>query len=189
MIEFIGVTKAYSGKAVVDNFSLSLKSGEKIALMGESGSGKTTILRMAAGLISQDSGKIISDKKIAYMFQEPRLLPWKTAKDNILAVLRKDTSLANKYLDLVKLTDASDKYPRELSGGMSQRVSFARFLAYAEEDGSELLLLDEPFSALDGELADQMMKILLDFAQDKTVIFVTHSQEQASMLGGKIVSL
>lgn len=189
MIMFTDITKTYGDNRVIDGFSLTVRTRDKIALMGESGSGKTTLLRMAAKLIPPDSGEIISDSKIAYMFQEPRLLPWKSAKDNILAVLSCDSSLAQKYLELVKLTDAADKYPGELSGGMSQRISFARFLAFAEESGADLLLLDEPFSALDSELAEQMMQILLDFAKDKTVIFVTHSQRQASMLGGRIITL
>ncbi len=190
MIEILNVTKKYGEQIVLDNFSLTVNNGEKIALTGESGIGKTTLLRVLSGLESADSGNVICDKKVAYMFQEPRLLPWKTAKENISAVLKKENySLADKYLDAVGLTEAADKTPSELSGGMAQRVSFARFLAYAEESDATLLLLDEPFSALDKETADKMLNLLLDFSANKTLILVTHDENTAQNLGGRVVKL
>ena len=190
MIEILNITKKYGEQTVLDNFSLTVNNGEKIALVGESGAGKTTLLRVLSGLETVVSGNIICDEKMAYMFQEPRLLPWKTAKENILAVLKKESyPLAQKYLDAVGLSDAADKTPNELSGGMAQRVSFARFLAYAEESGATLLLLDESFSALDKETADKMLNLLLNFAIDKTVILVTHDQNTAQNLGGRVVKL
>ncbi len=190
MIEFVNITKKYGEQTVLDNFLLTVSDGEKIALTGESGVGKTTILRVLSGLEAVDSGNIICDEKMAYMFQEPRLLPWKTAKENILAVLQKENYyLADKYLNVVGLSDAADKAPSELSGGMAQRVSFARFLAFAEESGATVLMLDEPFSALDKETADKMLNLLLDFAIDKIVILVTHDQNTAQNLGGRVVKL
>lgn len=190
MIEFLNVTKKYGEQTVLDSFSLIMNDGEKIVLTGESGVGKTTILRILSGLESVDSGSVVCDEKMAYMFQEPRLLPWKTAKENVCAVLKKENySLSDKYLYAVGLSDAADKYPSELSGGMAQRVSFARFLAYAEESGATVLLLDEPFSALDKDTADKMLNLLLDFAIDKTVILVTHDQNTTQTLGGRVVKL
>lgn len=190
MIKFTDITKKYGEQTVLDNFSLTVNDGEKIALTGESGVGKTTILRILSGLEKADGGTVECDKQIAYMFQEPRLLPWKTAKGNILAVLKKESySLAQKYLDAVGLSDAADKTPSELSGGMAQRVAFARFLAYAEESGATALLLDEPFSALDKDTADKMLDLLLDFAIDKIVILVTHDENTAQNLGGRVVKL
>ena len=190
MIEILNVTKKYGEQTVLDNFSLTVNDGEKLTITGESGIGKTTLLRILSRLETADSGDVVCDGQIAYMFQDPRLLPWKTTKENILAVLKKESSpLAQKYLDAVGLTDAADKTPDELSGGMAQRVSFARFLAYTEESGATLLLLDEPFSALDKDTADKMLKLLLDFAIDKTVILVTHDENTAQNIGGRVVKL
>ena len=190
MIEILNITKKYGRQTVLDDFSLTVNNGQKIALVGESGAGKTTLLRVLSGLETVDSGNITCDEKMAYMFQEPRLLPWKTARENISAVLKKENhSLADKYLDAVGLPDAADKIPDELSGGMAQRVSFARFLAYAEESGATMLLLDEPFSALDKETADKMLNLLLDFSADKTLILVTHDENTAQNLGGRVVKI
>ena len=190
MIEFLNVTKKYREQTVLDNFSLIVNDGERIVLTGESGAGKTTILRVLSGLESVDSGSVVCDEKMAYMFQEPRLLPWKTAKENILAALKNENySLSDKYIDAIGLSDAANKTPDKLSGGMAQRVSFARFLAYAEESGATVLLLDEPFSALDKDTADKMLNLLLDFSKDMTVILVTHDQETADSLGGRVVKL
>ncbi|MBE6548599.1 MAG: ABC transporter ATP-binding protein [Ruminococcaceae bacterium] len=190
MIRIDGISKKYKKQTVLDSFSLSVDDGKKIALMGASGSGKTTLLRIISGLEKPDAGSVSYNGDIAVMFQEPRLLPWKTAKDNICAVLKKENShLAQKYLSLVGLDDAKEKHPHELSGGMAQRVAFARFLAFAEETGADNLLLDEPFSALDSETEEKMLSVLLDFAADKTVILVTHDDDTAQKLGGMVVKM
>lgn len=175
MAEFKNITKKYGDKTVLDNFSLTLLKGSKTVIMGESGCGKTTLLRIAAGLEKPDNGEFSSDESIALMFQEPRLLHWKTALENVRAILPKEQkSLADKYLSAVGLEDDKNKYPRELSGGMAQRVAFARFLAYAEATGATLLLLDEPFSALDDETAAKMLDLIKDFSKDKTLLMVAH---------------
>ena len=183
MAEFKNITKKYGEETVLENFSLKLEKGSKKLLMGESGSGKTTLLRIAAGLEKPDLGEFVSDEKIAVMFQEPRLLPWKTALENIRAVLSKEHfPLADKYLSAVGLEDDKNKFPRELSGGMAQRVSFARFLAFAEAEGATLLLLDEPFSALDDETSRKMLNLLKDFSQNKTLLMVTHDLSDTEKL-------
>ena len=180
MAEFKNISKRYGDRTVIDNFCLNLQKGSKTIIMGESGCGKTTLLRIAAGLEACDGGEFISDEQIAVMFQEPRLLPWKNALDNIRAVLPKDKkSLAAKYLSAVGLESDGAKLPRELSGGMAQRVSFARFLAFAEAENATLLLLDEPFSALDDETAKKMLSILKDFSASKTLLMVTHDRTDA----------
>jgi ABC-type nitrate/sulfonate/bicarbonate transport system ATPase subunit len=147
-------------------------------------------LRIISGLENADGGTVECNGKIAYMFQEARLLPWKSARENILAVLKKEkAALVDKYLDAVGLSDDKDKLPTSLSGGMAQRVAFARFLAYAEATDADILLLDEPFSALDGDTADEMIALLDKFAKNKTLILVTHDEGHADALGAKTVEL
>ena len=191
MTEFVNITKKYDDVKVIEDFSLSVDNGERVALMGESGIGKTTILNIAAGLVNPDGGEFKTDRKVAYMFQEPRLLPPFTVIENVLAVLKgKDkVALAQKYISTVELDGHKDKYPSELSGGMAQRVAFARFLSYAEETGASLLLLDEPFSALDEDMRERMIKLLLEFANGKSVIYVTHNTGEAEKVSDKIIKL
>ena len=191
MIEFINITKTYNKTKVLDGFSLSVANGEKIVLMGESGVGKTTLLDIAAGLVKCDSGEFKTDRRIAYMFQEPRLLPTFDVQENVMAPLKsKDRhKLGENYLKQVELWDHKDKYPSELSGGMAQRVAFARFLAFAEETDANLLLLDEPFSAIDEEMRDRMISLLLDFAKEKSVIYVTHNSTEAEKISENIIKL
>ena len=179
MVEFKNVTKKYkNGKndsAVLEDLSLTLQSGTKTVIMGESGCGKTTLLRILAGLEVADSGEVVCDEKIALMFQEPRLLPWKTALENVKAVLGKQYfHLADKYLESVGLGDDKNKLPHSLSGGMAQRVALARFLAFAEATDATLLLLDEPFSALDEETAAKMLSLILEFSTGRTLLIVSH---------------
>lgn len=180
MVEFKNITKKYGDRTVLEGFSLKPDVGTKVVIMGESGCGKTTLLRLLSGLEAPDGGEIISDEKVAVMFQEPRLLPWKTALENIRAVLKKEQFfLADKYLLAVGLKDDGNKFPRELSGGMAQRVAFARFLAFAEATDATLLLLDEPFSALDDETGTKMLALLKEFSMNKTVLIVTHDKFDA----------
>ena len=190
MIRLQNITKKYGEQTVLENFSLTINGGERIALIGASGRGKTTLLRVISGLEKADGGMIECNGKIAFAFQESRLLPWKSARDNILAVLsNENAALADKYLYAVGLGDAADKYPRELSGGMAQRAALARFFAFAEATDADILLLDEPFSALDGDTAEKMITLLDNFAKNKTLIIVTHDEAHAEKLGAKIVEI
>jgi ABC-type nitrate/sulfonate/bicarbonate transport system ATPase subunit len=190
LAEFKSVCKSFGESIVINDFSLKLEKGLKYAVMGESGSGKTTLLRIAAGLTAPDSGSFDHSGQIAVMFQEARLLPWKNALDNVRAVLAKEHfHLADKYLSEVGLDDAKDKLPRELSGGMAQRVSFARLLAYAEATSADLLLLDEPFSALDDGTAEKMISLLRKFSQDKTVLLVTHDESDSEKFADHVIRL
>lgn len=190
MVEIKDLTKKYDGITVLDRISLSFADNTKTVIMGGSGRGKTTLLRLIAGLEKSDGGSVTLDGRVAYMFQEPRLLPWKSAIDNVKAFLpREKQQLADKYLLAVGLSDSAKKHPSELSGGMAQRVSFARFLAYAEATDAKILLLDEPFSALDAATAKAMIPQLLSAAQGKTLILVTHDSAQASLIGDNIIDL
>ena len=193
MAEFRNITKKYGKDTVLDNFSLVIKKNSPTVLMGESGCGKTTLLRIAAGLEAADRGCFDSNgETVAYMFQEPRLLPWKNALDNVLATLPKGSlEIAKKHLESTGLDIEADckKFPSELSGGMRQRVAFARFLAYAEATNATLLLLDEPFSALDSETSDKMASLLKDFSKDKTLLVVSHDESDARILNAKIIRI
>ena len=193
MPEFKSITKKYGTNTVLNSLSLKIEKNSPTVIMGESGCGKTTLLRIAAGLEKADSGEFNANgEKLAYMFQEPRLIMQKNAVDNISAVLPKNSkTLASKYLEMVGLDLETDgkKYPSELSGGMRQRVAFARLLAYAEATSATLLLLDEPFSALDDETAERMATILSEFAKDKYLLVVSHDESDAKNLGATTVKL
>ena len=158
--------------------------------MGESGKGKTTLLSIAAGIVNPDRGKFVHSGNISYMFQEPRLFSWFTVSRNIEAVLPSDKKhLSRKYLSFIGMEEDSGKYPRELSGGMKQRVSFARFLAYTEATDANLLLLDEPFSSIDENMTAAMIEILKNSAKNKTVLYVTHNSNEAGLVGDNIIEL
>ena len=155
--------------------------------MGPSGCGKTTLLRVALLLQPPDAGTVSGDAgRTAAVFQEPRLLPWRTAAENVNAVLsdtRETMPEALSMLDRVELSDAAEKYPAELSGGMQQRVSIARALAYRPD----LLVLDEPFRGLDDELRGRMVSLLSASLSSASLLLVTHSEDEARALGCRIL--
>lgn len=186
MIELKDVSVAFQGHSVLEHCSLLVPDGGHTAVMGPSGSGKTTLLRLIAGQLAPDQGSVtVSHGRISYMYQEPRLLPWLTAEENVNLVLSdkpETMGTARQWLAAVGLADAMKKRPAELSGGMRQRVSLARALAY---DG-DLFLLDEPLSSLDEAMAVELLDLLKQYTQGKSMIFVTHSPEQAKVLGGEI---
>lgn len=186
MIELNNISLKFGGSSVLEHFSLSVSQGEHIVLMGPSGSGKSTILRLIAGQLSPDSGdRKVTAKRISYMFQEPRLLPWLTAAENVNLVLgdKADTMPdAIQWLVRVGLQDAVHKLPSQLSGGMRQRVSLARALAF----NGDLFLLDEPFSSLDEPQAETLMTLIEEHTQNKTVLLVTHNAQHAKRFADTI---
>lgn len=187
MLELKEFSLSFGGHAVLSNCSLHLAPGERIALMGPSGCGKTTLLRSALSLQKPDSGTVVCRaRKPAAVFQEPRLLPWLTALENVNLVLS-DTPetlpAAQAWLDCMELGDSALLYPTELSGGMQQRVSLARALA-CEPD---LLVLDEPFKGLDATLCDRILTVLNLSLEGASVLLATHREEEALALGCRIV--
>ena len=191
MLKMTNVTFAFGKQSIFENLSLELKKGEILAIMGPSGYGKTTLLGLASGLLKPQKGEILNSfKKIAYVFQEPRLFPWLTVKENLLAVMDKTDEntekTVNDCLALVGLADAADKYPDELSGGMKSRASLARALSY----GGDLFLLDEPFAALDEDLRRDLAIKIKDYlrARGSSAILVTHNREDAEMIADRILT-
>ena len=175
MIALRNVTVKFDKKFVLDKLSFEFRDGIKYALMGESGSGKTTILNAISSLVKYD-GEIDIDenKKISYVFQEPRLFDWLTVLDNVSLVIdlpkKESEEKAKKLLCDLGLEDSLNLYPAELSGGMKQRVSIARALAYEPT----VILLDEPFRALDTDTRQKVASYVFDYMDKKTVIMVTH---------------
>lgn len=184
----------------VDQFSMEVEQGELICLLGPSGCGKTTVLRMVAGLERPSGGEIkIKGSPVdgpgqdrGMVFQEFALLPWRSVRKNIEFGLEiqkmpfeKRKVISDTYIQLVGLKGFEDAHPYELSGGMKQRVGIARALA----SNPEILLMDEPFGALDAQTRNLMQKELLRIWEEtkKTVIFVTHSVDEAVYLSDRIV--
>lgn len=187
MVKLTGITHAYDGKIVLQNQSLTLLPGQRVALMGPSGVGKTTALRIVLGLLKPDAGTVENTfRKTAAVFQEPRLLPWRTAAENVNLVLgdsSRTMDAARAQLARLGLESAADKYPEELSGGMQQRVAIARALAM----DADLLVLDEPFKAMDEVLRNQVIELVSQ--TNATILLVTHEEEEAKALGCEIIRL
>ncbi len=181
MIEFKNVNFAYSDKAVIKDFNLKIATGERVCIFGESGKGKTTLLRLISGLEKPTSGQItgINGKKISVVFQEDRLLKWRSVLDN--AALAGNREKAEEILAALGLGDCLDMYPDELSGGMRRRVAIARALC-ADFD---ILLLDEPFNGLDEELIKITAALIDKHLFGRTLVLVTHNEENLQLLQAK----
>lgn len=197
-----GITHYYNGHQVLSNVSLTVTKGSFCCITGPSGCGKTTLLRIIAGILQPQAGVVTMDGvplnrrsgDIGFVFQEGSLFPWRTVEENVgfgLEVLRigkaarRDT--VNYYLHLVGLTDFARHYPHQLSGGMKKRVALARTLAYKPR----LLLMDEPFAFMDELKQRKFQRELLRIWENETVtvVYVTHSAEEAVSLSDKIVVL
>ncbi|MBB6142075.1 NitT/TauT family transport system ATP-binding protein [Silvibacterium bohemicum] len=202
-VELSSVSKQYgNGRAILDSLTLSIAKGEFVSLVGPSGCGKSTILKLVSGLSPTTAGEIHVDgmspenarETMSFIFQEATLLPWRTVRQNVGLGLELERvprerrhAKVNSLLDLVGLSHVGEAYPRELSGGMKMRVSIARALA----TGPRLLLMDEPFAALDEISRDRLNEELLRLREEQkwTVIFVTHSVAEAVFLSTRIVVL
>lgn len=182
---------AEPNKWVIRDFSLKVNEQEFFCLVGPSGCGKSTILKLIVGLEAPTSGEIVKPDTISMVFQSGALLPWLTVEENVAFGLKmkkenkqKIHDLCFKYLKMVNLLHFSEKYPRELSGGQRQRVGIARALAIEPA----VLLLDEPFSALDTVTTDELHKDLLAIWRETkiTIVMVSHLLEEAVLLADRI---
>ncbi|MEQ6390677.1 ABC transporter ATP-binding protein [Bacillaceae bacterium S4-13-58] len=203
-IQFKDLSKHYMDKdnqtnVVLDDINLSVKKGQFVSILGPSGCGKSTLLSMVSGLTKPTSGEILVDQKTitkpgndrGMVFQQAALFPWLNVIENVMFPLRKDMSKkeakqkAISYLKMVQLSNSLKHYPHELSGGMQQRVAIARALAM----DPEVLLMDEPFGALDEQtrsrLHDQLETIWME--TQKTILFVTHSIRESIKLSDRII--
>lgn len=207
IIEFLNVKKSYGDNRVLNDFSIEIEKGSFVTIIGSSGCGKTTVLKMINGLLVPDAGKIrikgedIKNKdqiqlrrNIGYAIQGSVLFPHMTVEENIAYVPNllnkkdkaKTKSAVDKWMNIVGLTEElKDRYPAELSGGQQQRVGIARALAASPE----ILLMDEPFGAVDEITRKQLQSELLDIYQKTgiTVLFVTHDIGEALKLGTKVI--
>lgn len=180
------VSKSFGKLKVLDDLNFEIKKGERILIFGPTGIGKTTILKMIAGILKADGGSVEVKGTVGYVFQEPRLLPWKTAVENINLVLS-DRKKAMEWLEKVGLKGFENHYPNSLSGGMKQKVALARALAIEPQ----ILLLDEPLSGLDFKARDEILSLLdkILSANRSTVVYVTHNMKEVSNFTDKVLVL
>jgi NitT/TauT family transport system ATP-binding protein len=184
---------------VLDDFNLAVREGEFLSVLGPSGCGKSTFLNILAGLDTYDSGEILVDSQPVsersfnrgMVFQGYALFPWRTVLENVaigLEIRKIDKKarqeIAQRYLAMVGLSAFANRYPHQLSGGMRQRVAIARVLAYQPD----ILLMDEPFAALDAQTRETLQLELIKIweADKKTIVFITHSIDEAVLLSDRI---
>jgi len=194
-LDIVGLGYRFGELPVFENLNLQLPGEQVTCVLGPSGCGKSTLLNLISGLLPLQEGEIrgLDSRRTGYIFQEPRLLPWKTVRENLELVLINTVPAAgrkavlDKVLGLVGLDEFRDFYPGEISGGMRQRVSLARAFVYP----SSLLLLDEPFQALDPVFKLSLMGDFLKlWREDKrSCLLVTHNIQEAALLGESIVVL
>ncbi|WP_027129395.1 ABC transporter ATP-binding protein [Fusobacterium perfoetens] len=190
------LNKKFQDKEIFKNINLEINSDEITVILGKSGCGKTTLLRILGSLDKDFSGDItflknnieVSNFKIGFVFQESRLMPWLTVEKNIKLHDKENkisTSDVDKFLSLVSLENCKNLFPNQLSGGMSNRVSIARALSY----NPDILLMDEPFSALDYFTRKNLQKVIVEVFKNtnKGIIFVTHDIDEALAIANKIL--
>lgn len=180
-MELKNVYFSYENEPILKGISFELSEGKRVAVMGSSGKGKTTLMKLMLGMLKPESGEIVlrGGERPSVVFQEDRLLPWFTAERNIAEVRREGAPTAEELLRDMELTDAAKKLPKELSGGMQRRVAIARALAF----GGDPLLLDEPFKGLDPEMRERIAKKIIERSNGASILLITHDEREAELLG------
>ena len=182
------ITKKYGEKTVLDHFSCVFRGGETTCIMGQSGCGKSTLLNILMGFEPADGGEILNmPKKLSAVFQENRLCEEFSAMANIRMVTGKTRSEAEirKHLTLLGLEESLHKPVRAFSGGMKRRTAIARAVLFE----SELLFMDEPFKGLDADTKEQVMQYVMEYTKGKTLVVVTHDEEECKTLGGALIRM
>lgn len=189
MLKLVDLSKSYGDKVIFSNFNFCFPTRGTVCILGPSGRGKTTLLRLIAGLERPDSGQVLCDSQPAMVFQEDRLLPYCSASENIACVLtgKRASRLARsgELLRQVRLAGNEKTPVSDLSGGMKRRVSLARALAVCPE----ILLLDEPFTGLDQDTHAAMLSLIVDYAREHLVLCVTHDARDAVDLKADVLRL
>lgn len=186
MIKFNNVDFSYGEKKILNNFNLQINQSDRICLFGESGCGKTTVLRLLLGLEKAQNGKIVlpQNSRFSVVFQENRLLPFKTVLENV-SLFSKDEETAIFNLKALGLSACINYYPNKLSGGMKRRVAIARALS----TDFDCLILDEPFTGLDDNNLEITAKHILSSCENKPILLVSHSKKEAELLNAKIFNM
>ena len=187
MLKLSKIEKSFGDKKVLSSVSLTVEKGGRVMLFGMSGCGKTTLLRIAAGLEKQDAGTVEKKGSAAVVFAEPRLFPTATVLENVTAVMprkdkRESKRKAIEILEAFGLGSVENLYPSELSTGMAARVSLARAVAY----NADIYLMDEPFKSLDEEIKRSVVSYLKDFLLDKAVLIISHDRDEAEMMNADV---
>ncbi len=194
MIRIESLSKSFKGQMLFENLNLEIPDNKTTLLSGPSGCGKTTLLRIIAGLDKDYTGTVSGvPGRILFMFQEDRLLPWMSLKENIEFVLKdvikkeQIDEVVNEMIDKVRLSGHENKPPSKLSGGMNRRVALTRAFCYP----ADLYLLDEPFKGFDVKLQNEMLALFkkLFFNKKKTVLIVTHDQDVIQKLGQNVIDI
>ena len=190
-ISINNVSKSYDGIKILDNISIDVYEGEFVSILGPSGCGKSTLFNLICNLTQVDNGEINVNGKISYMYQKDLLLPYKTIIDNVSLPLilnkqskKESRKIVSPYLEKFGLGGYENKYPNELSGGMKQRANFLRTYI----NSNDIMLLDEPFGALDSITRLSMQKWLLEVKSkvNSTIVLITHDIDEAIMLSNRI---
>lgn len=188
MIEVAIKSKSFGATQVLGQINLAIERGETVAIIGPSGVGKSTLLRIVAGIDTSFDGQVSHPQSLAMVFQEPNLLPWRSALDNLLIAHPKlGTTRAAQILDRVGLAEKADAFPGQLSLGQQRRLSLARAFACAPD----LLIMDEPFVSLDPDLADRMLDLTETLIAEHrpATLVVTHSRPEAERLANRVLTL
>ena len=184
MIEFKNVSFSYGEKQILKDFDLKIKKGERLCLFGESGRGKTTVLRLICSLEKPDSGMVnVESRNICPVFQEDRLLPFLTVEENVL--LFSDINNTDYVLEKLKLKESKNLYPSELSGGMARRTALARALC----KNGDIYIFDEPFTGLDTANIAAATELINEFTNGKTVVTVLHEKQYAAALNCSVFEM
>jgi len=190
-IELKNVSKSFSYNSILENINIEVKEGQTVAIIGPSGSGKSTIFNILTRSIKEDSGSVLVNGDISYMYQKDMMVPWKKVIDNIGMPLvfkgknrNEARTIVKEYIKDFGLLGYELKYPKQLSGGMKQRANFLKTYLTSKD----IMLLDEPFGALDSITRWKMQKWLLNLKENinSTILLITHDIEEAIILSDKI---
>ena len=186
MIKIKNVSFSFGSDKIISDLSFDIEEGKTYCIMGKSGVGKTTLMKIIAGLLRCDNGEIICDKNLkkSFIFQENRLIPQMSVYENLRYVTKNEDAI-NNALIATSLSDEKEKYPDELSGGMARRAAIARAVAF----GGDVYFIDEPLYGLDIKTSAGILELIKETVKNKTAVIITHSPEEAFYLSDKIIFL